>query len=71
VLSDKVRRRIARERGKGLSLGAIAAKLNDQGVPTATKGGQWYASTVSHVLRSVALDEELEKVASGHTRSSA
>jgi DNA invertase Pin-like site-specific DNA recombinase len=64
LLPEKVRRRIANERAKGVSLGAVAKKLNDEGVPTATKGGHWYASTVVHVLRSVALDEELAKIGS-------
>lgn len=59
MLPDKIRLHIAWERAKGLSLGAIAKKLNEEGVPTATKGGHWYASTVSHVLRSIALDEGL------------
>lgn len=62
LLPDKVRRRIVRERAKRLSLGAIATQLNEEGVPTATGKGEWHASTVAHVLRSVALDEELAKV---------
>lgn len=41
---------------------AIAIKFNDEGVPTASKGGKWHASTVAHVLRSVALDDELAKI---------
>ena len=65
LLPEKVRRRVVAERARGLSLGAIAKKFNDEGVPTASKVGHWYASTVAHVLRSVALDVEL------HTNRSA
>ena len=62
LLPDEVRRRIANERAKGRSLGAIAKMLDDEGVPTASKGGHWHASTVAHVLQSVALDEELVEI---------
>ena len=65
VLPDKVRRRILAERSKGLALGAIADKLNEEGVPTAREGGRWHPSTVAHVVRSVALDNELGKIRSG------
>ena len=68
VLPDKVRRRIVAERSKGLALGAIADNLNQEGVPTAREGGRWYASTVAHVVRSVALDNELGKIRSGATQ---
>ncbi|MGH6877019.1 MAG: recombinase family protein [Rhizomicrobium sp.] len=64
LLPEKVRRRIVNERTKGQSLGATTDKLNKAGVPTASKSGRWYASTVSHVLRSVALDAELVKAGS-------
>jgi len=58
MLPQRVRRRIVRERAKGRSLAAIADELNAKGVPTA-RGGQWYPSTIAHVVKSVALDEEL------------
>jgi len=58
ILSTQVRERIASEAGSGTSLRSIADTLNREGVPTA-RGGRWYASTISHVLRSVALDSEL------------
>ena len=45
-------------------MNTIAAALNDEGVPTA-KGGNWHASTIKHVLRSIEFDEDLEKVRSG------
>jgi len=68
VLPDKVWRRIVAERSKGLALGAIADKLNKEGVPTAREGNRWHASTVAHVVRSVALDKELTKIRSGQQR---
>lgn len=60
LLPGAIRQRIARERAEGRSLGAIAKGLNAEGVPTAM-GGTWHASTVAHVVRSVALDEELKR----------
>jgi DNA invertase Pin-like site-specific DNA recombinase len=57
MLPDQVRERVASMRDEGLSLRAIATELEDDGVPTA-KGGRWHASTVAHVLRSVAVDDE-------------
>ncbi len=60
VLPQKVRRRIARARAQGETLSAIAKKLNDEDVPTA-QGKKWYPSTVAHVVRSVAIDEELSR----------
>lgn len=42
--------RIVRERGAGLSLGAVAAGLNADGVPTGQGGMRWYPSTVRSVL---------------------
>jgi DNA invertase Pin-like site-specific DNA recombinase len=38
------------QREDGLSLRAIAQRLNDDGVPTAMGGSRWYASTVKSVL---------------------
>jgi DNA invertase Pin-like site-specific DNA recombinase len=61
VLPETARRRIAQLRATAPSLAAIADQLNTEGVATA-KGGSWYASTIAHVLHSVALDEELEWV---------
>jgi hypothetical protein len=43
-------RRIQRPRARGLSLRAIAERLNQDGVPTAQGGKQWYAATVRQVL---------------------
>lgn len=57
-LDDDVRERIAEERAEGRSLRAIADDLNFEGVHTA-RGGRWHASTVKHVVDSVALDVEL------------
>lgn len=51
-------------RSAGRSMNAIAAALNDEGVPTA-KSGIWPASTIRHVLQSIEVDEDLAKVRSG------
>ena len=59
-LPEPIRQRIAAEAKSGKSLNAIARDLNAEGVPTAWEK-RWYASTVAHVVRSVALDEELAK----------
>jgi DNA invertase Pin-like site-specific DNA recombinase len=64
LLPEAVRLRIAGEHAEGRSLNAIAAALNAEGVPTA-KGGKWYASTISHVVHSVDVDEELAKIRAG------
>ena len=55
-LPEHIRQRISAERRRGETLVAIANRLNDELVPTA-RGGTWRASTISHVLKSVALDE--------------
>jgi DNA invertase Pin-like site-specific DNA recombinase len=60
LLPQKLRRWIARERAAGRSLRSIADELNVTGKRTA-RGGSWHASTVAHVVRSVALDEELTR----------
>jgi len=58
ILSADIRSRIAREHGDGLSLNAIARALNEESIPTA-RGGRWHASTIQHVLRSIAVDQQL------------
>jgi DNA invertase Pin-like site-specific DNA recombinase len=45
-----VARRIQRQRSRGDSLRKIADDLNNDGVPTAQGGKEWYAATVRHVL---------------------
>jgi DNA invertase Pin-like site-specific DNA recombinase len=49
-LPQKVRTRIKRMRTRGMSLSAIAATLNEEGVPTAHGGKQWYPSTVRKLV---------------------
>jgi DNA invertase Pin-like site-specific DNA recombinase len=46
-----VSERIVAERKAGHSLAAIAASLNEEQVPTAQGGRQWWPSTVRAVLR--------------------
>lgn len=48
-LPPRIRTRIRRMRGRGMTLEAIARKLNDEGVPTAQGGKRWYAATVRSV----------------------
>ncbi|MHB1778106.1 MAG: recombinase family protein [Acidimicrobiales bacterium] len=64
MLSDNLRQRIARDHASGMSMNGIATALNSDNVPTA-RGGAWHASTVAHVLRSVELDAELERIRRG------
>ena len=52
-----VTKRIAAERKAGRSLAAIAATLNEEQVPTAQGGRQWWPSTVRAALRSEVLVE--------------
>ncbi len=49
-MSDETVKRIRRMRKAGRSLPAIARKLNEDGVPTAQGGAQWWPSTVRKVL---------------------
>ena len=51
-LSQRVVKRILRERDGGKTLAAIAEGLNQDRVPTAQGGQRWYPSTVRAVLRS-------------------
>jgi DNA invertase Pin-like site-specific DNA recombinase len=55
-LPDEVVVRVELNRNAGWTLRAIADDLNEQGVPTSQGGSQWWASTVSGVLRSAELD---------------
>lgn len=50
TLPDATRARTRRMRGRGMTLAAIAEKLNQDGSPTAHAGSRWYASTVRAVL---------------------
>jgi DNA invertase Pin-like site-specific DNA recombinase len=51
AVSDAVAERIGAWRAAGVPLARVAQHLNDQGVPTAHGGRQWYPSTVRAVLR--------------------
>lgn len=50
TLDPAVRQRVVSERVDGRSLAAIARGLNDDGVPTAQGGRQWWPSTVRAVV---------------------
>jgi DNA invertase Pin-like site-specific DNA recombinase len=60
-IHQSVRLRIIQQRGDGLTLDAIATRLNLDGVPTARGGARWYPSTVAHVLRSPSTVESLAR----------
>lgn len=51
-LSDDAVRRIKTMKARGMTITAIAAKLNSEGVPTAHGGKAWYPATVKRVLSS-------------------
>ncbi len=55
-VSPEVTARVVALKESGLSLAAIAQTLNDEQVPTAHGGAQWYRSTVQGVLKSSVLD---------------
>jgi DNA invertase Pin-like site-specific DNA recombinase len=50
TLPSATRTRIKRMRGRGMTLAAIADKLNRENVPTAHGGRRWHASTVRALL---------------------
>lgn len=50
----EVRERILAERNEGRSLAAIASGLNEDGLPTAQGGRQWWPSTVRAALSALA-----------------
>jgi DNA invertase Pin-like site-specific DNA recombinase len=52
TLSDDIVARIVKQRRRGQTLKAIADTLNEQEVPTAQGGRQWYPATVRAVLMS-------------------
>jgi DNA invertase Pin-like site-specific DNA recombinase len=58
-LPDDVVARIEISREAGSTLAQIADALNDDQVPTAQGGRQWWPSTVAGVLRSVELDRAI------------
>jgi DNA invertase Pin-like site-specific DNA recombinase len=59
-LPDDVVARISQNREDGLTLRAIADGLNNDSVPTAQNGRQWWPATVRSVLQSAELDREAE-----------
>lgn len=63
TLPAEVRQRIAAERGRGVTLAAIADALTAESVPTARGGARWYPSTVAGVLGSLDRDREAAEAA--------
>jgi DNA invertase Pin-like site-specific DNA recombinase len=63
TLDPETRTRIITNYRAGVSLAEIARTLNAESVPTA-RGGRWYPSTISAVLRSVRLDDLATDLAS-------
>ncbi len=53
TMPEDVIRQIQKERDAGRSYAAIAAILNDAGVPTAQGGARWHPATVRYTLRRV------------------
>jgi DNA invertase Pin-like site-specific DNA recombinase len=49
LVRDDVRKRIRREHARGVSYGQIAKALNDDSVPTAHGGRQWWPATVKKI----------------------
>lgn len=56
TLPQEVTTRVLRDRAAGMTMAAIAASLNADGVETARGGKAWYPSTVKGVLVSADLD---------------
>jgi DNA invertase Pin-like site-specific DNA recombinase len=50
TMPDELVRRIKRMRSRGQTFQSIATTLNDEGVPTAQGGAQWYPATVRKVV---------------------
>jgi DNA invertase Pin-like site-specific DNA recombinase len=49
LVRDDIRKRIRREHARGVTYGQIAKGLNDDGVPTAHGGRQWWPATVKKI----------------------
>jgi hypothetical protein len=56
ILSDDIVARTAQERRSGMTFQAIADALNEEAVPTARGGSQWYPATVRAVVASALID---------------
>jgi hypothetical protein len=50
TIDAKLKRRIARMRGAGMTLQSIADTLNEEGVPTVRGGAKWRPSSVQAAL---------------------
>lgn len=52
--ASKTEAKVIELRTSGMSMGKIADTLNREGIPTATGGAKWHASTVRVILERVA-----------------
>jgi hypothetical protein len=50
AIPPDIKRRIVRLRSAGMTLQAIAAELNDEGIPTVRGGARWRPSSVQTAL---------------------
>ena len=55
TISDELRRSVVVKRSEGMTMQAIADRLNEDRIPTA-RGGVWQRGTIHALLRSAALD---------------
>jgi hypothetical protein len=69
-MTPEIRQKVASLRGScarrhrhdgkcGLSLAAVAERLNAENVPTVTPGARWHVATVRRVLKSLEYEAEL------------
>jgi DNA invertase Pin-like site-specific DNA recombinase len=58
-MSPEIRAKVKTLRESGLSLRALAERLNAENVPTVVPGARWHVATVRRVLSSLAYEAEL------------
>jgi DNA invertase Pin-like site-specific DNA recombinase len=64
-MTDQTRQYVARLRSDGLTLAAVAERLNAENVPTVVPGARWHIATVRRVILSLKYEAELaERVTS-------
>ena len=58
-MTDETRQHVADLRASGLSLAAVADRLNAENVPTVVPGARWHIATVRKVLASLKYEAEI------------